>query len=128
MVQKHDSRYFAAKFKTYCEKDNRRIQSLASLILLEIFLLNDLPINTEGFVTSIETGPSVRELETLIESVHEVINSLRSKDTEHAETFKQQIASLEFTQTLTKQRMVMLANQPELVITKQASVNLQFCC
>ncbi|KAI1728870.1 PXA domain-containing protein [Ditylenchus destructor] len=95
-----------------------------------VWLLSELPINTEDFVTSIETCPSVQELEALIESVHEEINSLRSKDTggEHAETFKQQIASLEFTQTLIKQRMVMLANQPELVITKQVGVNLQLCC
>lgn len=36
-----------------------------------------------------------------------------------AENFKQQLTSLDFTENLIKRRMLLLANQPEIIIMKQ---------
>uniref|UniRef100_A0A915DFP3 Sorting nexin-13 n=1 Tax=Ditylenchus dipsaci TaxID=166011 RepID=A0A915DFP3_9BILA len=89
---------------------------------LIVWLLSELPISTDDFVTTLETCQSVQELEAILESVHEEMNSLRSKDNggEHSETFKQQLGSLDFIQSLIKRRMVTLANKPEVVVTTQS--------
>uniref|UniRef100_A0A183C4E6 Sorting nexin-13 n=1 Tax=Globodera pallida TaxID=36090 RepID=A0A183C4E6_GLOPA len=79
-----------------------------------VWLISELPISTEDFVASIEACKSVQELEAVMESVHEEMNSLRSKGAslqrENGSIFSQQLASLEFTENIIKRRMTVLAN------------------
>jgi sorting nexin-13 len=44
-----------------------------------VWFLSELPISTNDFVSSLETCKYVQELEAILESVHEEMNSLRSK-------------------------------------------------
>ncbi|KAL3124089.1 hypothetical protein niasHT_004678 [Heterodera trifolii] len=81
-----------------------------------VWLLSELPINTDDFVASIEACKSVQELEAVMESVHEEMNALRSKGASNqrdnsGSIFSQQLSSLEFTENIIKRRMSVLANR-----------------
>uniref|UniRef100_A0A914I4D0 Sorting nexin-13 n=1 Tax=Globodera rostochiensis TaxID=31243 RepID=A0A914I4D0_GLORO len=92
-----------------------------------VWLMSELPISTEDFVASIEACKSVQELEAVMESVHEEMNSLRSKGAslqrENGSIFSQQLASLEFTENIIKRRMTVLANWSTTAAAESANSN-----
>ena len=89
-----------------------------------VWLLSEVPLNTDDFMTTIETSKCVQEIEAVLESIHDEINSLKAKDTGGAatESIKQQISSLEFAETVIKKRMAVIANQPEDEVPKEVDV------
>lgn len=85
-----------------------------------VWLLSELPISTDNFVTSLNVCKSVQELEAILESVHDEMNTLKSKGVGDKESnggsiFTQQLSSLEFTENLIRQQMVLLANKSEQI-------------
>lgn len=84
-----------------------------------------------------ETCHSVQELESILESVQEEINFIKAKEFTGdcnqlffliifiilVDAFKQQLSSLEFTESLIKRQMLTLANKPEVNITNNVSFN-----
>uniref|UniRef100_A0AC34Q640 Sorting nexin 13 n=1 Tax=Panagrolaimus sp. JU765 TaxID=591449 RepID=A0AC34Q640_9BILA len=97
---------------------------------LIIWLLSEVPLNTDDFITAIETSKCVQELEAVLESIHDEMNSLKAKDSGgiSTEMIKQELASLEFTENLIKKRMARIAdNLEDVVISKDVDV-AQECC
>ncbi|KAL7076984.1 hypothetical protein ACQ4LE_003672 [Meloidogyne hapla] len=81
-----------------------------------VWLLSELPLSTDDFVGCLERCKCVQELESILESVHEEICTLRSKGAgngENGNTFSDQLSSLEFTEKLIRRRMIFLVNRSE---------------
>ncbi|KAF7635313.1 hypothetical protein Mgra_00005281 [Meloidogyne graminicola] len=81
-----------------------------------VWLLSELPLSTDDFVGCLERCKCVQELESILESVHEEICTLKSKcagNVEHGNTFLDQLSSLEFTEKLIRRRMIFLVNKCE---------------
>ena len=72
-----------------------------------------MPLNTDDFITTIETSENVQELEAVLESIHDEITAIKSKDSigGAASTIKQELASLEYAENLIKRQMAKIANQ-----------------
>jgi sorting nexin-13 len=85
------------------------------LTYLIIRLLSEVPLNTDDFITTIETSQNVQELEAVLESIHDEMTCIKSKDSigTAADTIKQELASLEFAENLIKRQMAKIANQTE---------------
>uniref|UniRef100_A0A915M3B8 Sorting nexin-13 n=1 Tax=Meloidogyne javanica TaxID=6303 RepID=A0A915M3B8_MELJA len=79
-----------------------------------VWLLSELPLSTDDFVGCLERCNCVQELESILESVHEEICTLKSKGAGSGEnngnTFSDQLSSLEFTEKLIRRRMIFLAS------------------
>uniref|UniRef100_A0A914N6X4 Sorting nexin-13 n=1 Tax=Meloidogyne incognita TaxID=6306 RepID=A0A914N6X4_MELIC len=82
-----------------------------------VWLLSELPLSTDDFVGCLERCNCVQELESILESVHEEICTLKSKGAGSGEnngnTFTDQLSSLEFTEKLIRRRMIFLVNRTE---------------
>nr|CAD2196290.1 unnamed protein product [Meloidogyne enterolobii] len=82
-----------------------------------VWLLSELPLSTDDFVGCLERCNCVQELESILESVHEEICTLKSKGAGSGEnngnTFSDQLSSLEFTEKLIRRRMIFLVNRTE---------------
>uniref|UniRef100_A0A7E4WC25 Sorting nexin-13 n=1 Tax=Panagrellus redivivus TaxID=6233 RepID=A0A7E4WC25_PANRE len=86
------------------------------LTYLIVWLLSEIPLNTDDFMTTIDTSKNVQELEALLESIHDELNSLRAKDSGNVNTrfnVKQQINSLEYAANIIKKQMYKVANMTE---------------
>ncbi|KAE9555497.1 hypothetical protein FO519_001265 [Halicephalobus sp. NKZ332] len=91
---------------------------------LIVWLFSEMPLNTDDFMTTIETSKCVQELEAVLESIHDEINTLKAKDTGGStmESVKHQISSLEFAEAAIKKQMARIANQQEDEIPKEVDV------
>uniref|UniRef100_A0A914C035 Sorting nexin-13 n=1 Tax=Acrobeloides nanus TaxID=290746 RepID=A0A914C035_9BILA len=98
---------------------------------LLVWLLSELPLNTDDFITTLETSQNIHELEAVLEAIHDEMNSLQAKDSsgEHLDMVKQELASLSFTENIIKRRMAFLANQPVISIsTAQDEIGEEVNC
>ncbi|KAH7731743.1 PXA domain-containing protein [Aphelenchoides avenae] len=91
------------------------------LNFIVVWLLSEVPINTDDFVATLETSDSVQELEAILEAVHDEVNALRSKDIggEYAAMVKQELESLSFVERVIKRRMITLTSEPEDAVEAQ---------
>lgn len=84
-----------------------------------VLQLSEVPLNTDDFITTIETSQNVQELEAVLESIHDEMTCIKSKDSigTAADTIKQELASLEYAENLIKRQMAKIANQTNDTVT-----------
>ena len=107
-----------------------------------VWLLSELPISTDDFISIVGTCRCVQELEAILESVHEeqvevefifkytfLKIALRSKGggttagEQSNSIFSQQLSSLEFLEKLIRSRMLILTNKLDEEQTEQQIMN-----
>ncbi|VDK45957.1 unnamed protein product [Anisakis simplex] len=79
-----------------------------------VWLLSEVQLRSEDFITTLETSKDVQELEAVLESLCEEAAALRAKDTggEQGVLVKQQLASIEYVDGVIRRRMERLTCTP----------------
>lgn len=82
-----------------------------------VWLLSEAQLRPDDFITTLETSTDVQELEAVLEALYDERSTLRAKDTggEQSVLVKQQLASVDYAESIIKRRMEFLTASPVCV-------------